>query len=773
MNGRSSILVVMTSFNLQTLLRQARRLKGPHSPGVPTDAQLLERLVAHGDEAAFEVVVWRHGPMVLSVCRRVLHQEQDAEDAFQATFLALVRKASSIHRHDAVASWLYRVAQRIALRARAMAAQRGAVEKQVAVDACAVAVDCGWCDLRPLLDLEVNRLPERYRLPLVLCYFEGRTADEAAQQLRCPRGTILSRLARAREKLRSRLSRRGLALSAGLLALSLKELAPATLSAALVESVVRTCVSLGAGAVAAPVAALTEGVLRAMFLNKLKLTAALALASGLLAAGTALVTHQALATPRGDTSVNARSANLPDETPKKAAAPAPPKQETQPITVSGTSVNSRGDPLKGVTVYLLSTNGLEAVIGSTKTDADGHYRFKDAPLPIRRFDQPGAHASGTFQVCGVAPGHGFAWHGMRFFYPRRARPADWNPNGEDYSYFKDEPIEMKLKLEPAARLQGRLVDEAGKPVAGAKIRLRNADYFDVAGKEKHINFREFWSIAAVPESLTSAVTDKDGRFQIDDLPPEVVFWTWVEHSQFAPLTLYAVTTDRKVTERDYEAGQKQPVYAGTIDLALARPRRVLIHAVYDDSGKAAPGIRISTGGAGASAVGYSAHGTTDAEGKLLLRLPPGDYPLVADPPGDVPCIRTRKNLAVAAAPDEQPCELRMDVGCVLILEVVDEATGKGIPQVHFGQEAEEGSEIFRGAQGATGRISSSYSDASGRLRLVVTPGKRKYTVAFGTLPQDYEIVQEVDDVPGKPGTREVELPAAKTVTVKFKLRKKQ
>jgi RNA polymerase sigma factor (sigma-70 family) len=763
----------MASFNLHTLLRQVRRLD-PQAPGVPTDAQLLDRLVAHGDEAAFEVVVWRHGPMVLSVCRRVLHQEQDAEDAFQATFLALVRKASSIHRYDAVASWLYKVAHRIALRARAIATQRSAVEKQVAIDASSVAeVDRAWRDLRPVLDLEVNRLPERYRLPLVLCYFEGRTTDEAARQLGCPRGTVLSRLARARERLRGRLSRRGLALSAGLLATSLTELAaPATLSAALVESAVRTCVAMGAGAVAAPVAALTEGVLRAMFLNKLKLTAAVVLATGLLAAGTALVTHQALATQKGDTLAKAQPAPAPDVAEKKAATLAKPKQETHPITVSGTAVNSQGERLKGVTVYLLSTNGVESVLGSTKTDADGHYAFKDAPLPIRRFEQPGAQASGTFQVCGVAPGYGFAWHGMRYFHPG-PRPANWNPANEDYSCFKDERIEMKLKLEPAAKLHGRLVDEAGKPVASAKIRLRNADYFDVAGKEKHINFREFWGIGSVPETLTSAVTDKDGRFQIDGLPPEVVFWTWVEHPDFSPLTLYAVTTDRKVTERDYESGQKQPVHSGALDLALAKPRRVLVYAVYGDSGKAAPGIHIGTGGAGASAVGYSAWGTTDADGKLILRLPPGDYRLVADPKGDLPCIRTQRTLTVAATPDQQPYELRMDAGCVLILEVVDEATGKGIPSVEFGQEWQEGAEIFyTRADGATGRVTSSFSDADGRLRLVVQPGKRKYTVDFGTLPQDYEIVPEADDVPGKPGAKEVELPAGKTVHVKFKLRKK-
>ncbi|MCI0462294.1 MAG: RNA polymerase sigma factor, partial [Gemmataceae bacterium] len=181
----------MTNRHLRELLRQLRKLAGSTGAGSLTDSELLERFLSRRDEAAFEVLVWRHGPMVLNVCRRIVHQEQDAEDAFQATFLALVRKASSIGKRTALGSWLYKVAYRAALAAKAAATRRARREKQ-GLDLAVVTSrhDPIWSDLRPVLDAEVNRLPEKYRVPFVLCYLEGLTVDETAQQLGWPRGTV-------------------------------------------------------------------------------------------------------------------------------------------------------------------------------------------------------------------------------------------------------------------------------------------------------------------------------------------------------------------------------------------------------------------------------------------------------------------------------------------------------------------------------------------------------------------------------------------------------
>ncbi len=190
-----------------------------------TDRQLLQRFVAEASEDAFARLVQRHGPMVLGVCRQILRQEQDAEDAFQATFLVLSRKAGSIRAAEALPNWLYGVARRLALRSKSAVARRQAREVALVESPTApLAPDSAVEDLAPVLHEEIGRLPEKYRIPFVLCYLGGKTNEEAAQQLGCPSGTVFSRLARARERLRTRLTRRGLALPAGVLTATLAAL---------------------------------------------------------------------------------------------------------------------------------------------------------------------------------------------------------------------------------------------------------------------------------------------------------------------------------------------------------------------------------------------------------------------------------------------------------------------------------------------------------------------------------------------------------------------
>src|SRR4051812_28608475 len=195
------------------------------------DEQLLDRFLDRDDEsavsearaeAAFRAIVVRHGPMVLGVCRHVLNQLQDAEDAFQATFLVLARKAGSIRDRRVLARWLYEVAYRIAMRARTHGVSRRTHERQGGEMVASVSYDDhSWRELRPVLHEEVNRLPEKYRVPVILCYLEGKTNEEVAQLLRWPVGTVKGRLSRARDLLRSRLTRRGLALSAAFLVTAL------------------------------------------------------------------------------------------------------------------------------------------------------------------------------------------------------------------------------------------------------------------------------------------------------------------------------------------------------------------------------------------------------------------------------------------------------------------------------------------------------------------------------------------------------------------------
>jgi RNA polymerase sigma factor (sigma-70 family) len=265
-----------------------------HGEAGQCDGQLLERFLAERDEAAFANLVRRHGPMVLGVCGRILRHPHDAEDAFQATFLVLARKAASVVPRQLVGHWLYGVAFRTALRARSSALRHRSRERQVidmpdrAAPAKAI-VD----DLRPVLDEEMNRLPEIYRVPLVLCELEGRTKREAATALGVPEGTVASRLARGRVLLRKHLTRRGLAVTSASLTLLLSQNASAVVPANLLASTVRTALSYvptqaaTAGLVSARILALSEVEITHMLLSKLRVLTWLMVV--LLAAGAVAV----------------------------------------------------------------------------------------------------------------------------------------------------------------------------------------------------------------------------------------------------------------------------------------------------------------------------------------------------------------------------------------------------------------------------------------------------------------------------------------------------
>lgn len=290
---------------LQSIINHLRRTVTLEETGDLTDAQLLDNFVRRRDEAAFELLVWRHAAMVLGACQRLLHDWHEAEDAFQATFLVFARKAGSISKVESIGCWLHRVAVRIALRAKAHAAKRRhQALSSDDVPARAETDEVLWRDLRPVLEEEVNRLPEKYRRPFVLCYLEGNTNEQAAQQLGCPKGTILSRLLRGRERLRSRLARRGVVLSGSLLAtLLISKASAATAPTVLVSATVKAAIPFAAGNAAASLvstqaAALTEGVLKAMFMTKLKITAAVVFVVALAGAGAGLLSQPLLAEPR-------------------------------------------------------------------------------------------------------------------------------------------------------------------------------------------------------------------------------------------------------------------------------------------------------------------------------------------------------------------------------------------------------------------------------------------------------------------------------------------
>jgi RNA polymerase sigma factor (sigma-70 family) len=270
-----------------------RRTVLPRDRADVGDGELLRCFIERRDEAALAALVRRHGPMVWGVCRRLLGHH-DAEDALQATFIVLVRKAASIVPREMVGNWLYGVAHQTALQARRSAVRRRAREVQVmAMPNTEAARTDQWPDLQPLLDQELSRLPDHYRAVIVLSDLEGKTRKEVAAQLDCPEGTVASRLVRARAMLAKRLTRRGVALSSAALAAALSQnVASAVMPASVAASTIKAANLFAAGqaVISSKVAALAEGVLKTMLLTKLKsVTAVLVVAAmvGLIGYGIA------------------------------------------------------------------------------------------------------------------------------------------------------------------------------------------------------------------------------------------------------------------------------------------------------------------------------------------------------------------------------------------------------------------------------------------------------------------------------------------------------
>ena len=280
----------MAQKGIRSVLQQLQRAVLGKEEGAGDDAQLLAAFVQDGSEIALEVLMRRHGPMVMGVCHRVLQDQHDAEDAYQATFLVLARKGRSLRNAHLVGNWLYGVAYRCALHIRSANLRRRANEKQVVnMPEPAVSLESSGPDLRPVMDAELEKLPEKYRVPLVLCDLEGRQRREVARQLGLAEGTLSSRLATGRRLLAKRLSRRGLTLSGGMLAVLLAQQAQAAVPPALAQATFVAASKLAAGqavtslAVSGNVLEAFHGTMRGFWLTKVKIAAAGLLAAGLAA----------------------------------------------------------------------------------------------------------------------------------------------------------------------------------------------------------------------------------------------------------------------------------------------------------------------------------------------------------------------------------------------------------------------------------------------------------------------------------------------------------
>ena len=267
----------MKTSPLRTVLRHVRKIAGKPSGAEDTDAELLDRFIRQHDDGAISMLIQRHGPMVRGICRRVLEQSADADDVFQATFVVLLRQAHSIRKRRSLGSWLYGVAYRIALRANTEAARRQIHERRFAATRTAdPESQLTWQEICSVLDAELHKLTEKHRSPLLLCYLQGQTRDEAAQLLGWSVRTLKRRLQEGRKLLHNRLSRRGLTLSAALLGVGLTDArtfadVPAQLLKSLLPilGVSTSGEAACSGQLPARIAALAEGAVRGMPIGKL------------------------------------------------------------------------------------------------------------------------------------------------------------------------------------------------------------------------------------------------------------------------------------------------------------------------------------------------------------------------------------------------------------------------------------------------------------------------------------------------------------------------
>ena len=482
-----------------------------------------------------------------------------------------------------------------------------------------------------------------------------------------------------------------------------------------------------------------------------------------------VLTILALAAAAAVSPLATKSAMLAEEPteklPQSAEAKAEPKQTIHPITVSGRALDSAGKPIEGATIYLISTNVVQQTLGETKTGRDGRYEFREAKLPVPKQAKGDFFKQGNFLVFGKAPDRAFSWRGMKTLCidPRFVGPdGKLDAHQRETGYLPGEKIELDLTFAAPRPLTGRVVDEKGEPISKVQLRLANCDFLNTAGKETHHNYREFWGINQAEELMPEqflAESDAEGKFQLSHVPPEMLVWLLLEHADYASASLYTATSDSPPAEHDGHPVEKLP-----LAIKLRGVRTVPVEVTFFDTGKPAKDVSVSAFEKRAS--GTYANGKSDEKGRVTLKLPPGRYKFLGDPPQDSDYIRTMQELVVEDSPASQPAALKLDSGCVLVLKAIDADTGKGVPGVSFWYEMDEPKGSRTGVQANTTYISHPKTNDKGELRAVVVPGKRHYGVGWSPLPEGYRVVDPADQTKG----REVPCAAGEKVVVEFQVR---
>jgi RNA polymerase sigma factor (sigma-70 family) len=541
-----------------------------------SDRQLLERFTARGepaDEAAFAAMVTRHGPMVLGVCRQLLGDHHHAEDAFQAVFLVLARRARSIRDPDLLGTWLYGVALRVARKSRGRLARRRQTDQEGAGNRpearpAVQAEEMVNRETAEALHREIDRLPGAFRVPVVLCYFEGLTLDEAANRLRWPAGTVRSRLARAREKLRRGLTRRGVVLPAAALTAGLSpRSASATISVTLCDVTTQTALRFAVAQTAAratPAAAidLARQVLKSMLLRKAQLAVLTLLFVGAIVTGAGYADRslKAFARPWQDEPPGA-----PRRNPARTE-PRPPvfvqgqiaaNNDAQPPTpgrmiVVGRVVDPQGKPVPNAATMVYAPlkqpgraeqlDFIPWAIGQAQSDGSGRFRVDAARTSSSTHEEAGAVA--------IAPGYGAGW--------------------VDLDLDADRPV-ADITLRPEQVIHGRLFDLQGQPVQGATVSVGAMGRVirDPEGDpdDELLDGPDFlWGNHAkgLPAWPAPALTDAEGRFTVHGAGQNLRVILRVDDPRFASQTIKVDTGNTPNSKPVIMAVEPARVFVGRV-----------------------------------------------------------------------------------------------------------------------------------------------------------------------------------------------------------------
>jgi RNA polymerase sigma factor (sigma-70 family) len=654
----------MNTAQAGTVLRHLRRLGPAAGPAEPSDAQLLERFAVRRDGAAFAALVGRYAPMVLNVCRSVLRHEQDAEDALQATFLVLARKAASIRRPEAVAGWLHEVAHRVAGRAQANSIRRREIERQaLPVPAAESTMDMTLRDLQRVLHAELRRLPDKYRLPLVLCYLEGRSQAEAAGRLGWSKDTVRGRLDRGRHLLRRRLNARGIALSAVTCATLV---APATLTGQQLLSIVR----LAPEASCQRATTLADGVIRAMHVTKIKTVTVTLLAASLVLTTVALAQRVTAGDPPS------KSPATPVAKPPVAA---PSVADNLDLTrYAGRIVGPNGQPVADAKVYLSHLGGYFReplpTPASATTGPDGRFAFT---VSNAKFEERwGA------KVVAAAPKHGPGW-------------VDVRPGG------KRDDLTIRL-VEDDIPITGQVVDLEGKPIP--KVTLTVWQIHSAVGNDAGP-----WVEAAqgkkglvldlerkyFPRYITAlcpkVTTGTDGKLRLTGIGRDRLVRGIIEGPTIATQHVCIVTRPGKPIDvvahngdREYGEPDTVSTYYGSDFRLVAAPCQPIIGVVRDrDTRKPIAGATVRShsqliGPSRFRGLDPVVQTTTDADGRYrLLGMPTGKgYSIAVLPPKDHPYVA--RHVDVPAGVGVEPATVDIDLrrGVWIEGKITDKATGK-------------------------------------------------------------------------------------------------